>query len=163
MAFLWTRTSPDQADAAEHIRITAETLGLALSLAEVSEASDVEKAFETVLRERAEALLVQNISPVTGRVAAQVAELAMRHRLPAAGGLRAFAVAGGLMTYGVSVAGQFRRAAYFVDRILRGAKPADLPVEQPMTFECVVNLKTAQALGLTIPCHVMLQSTEVIE
>jgi putative ABC transport system substrate-binding protein len=94
----------------------------------------------------------------------QIVELTAQHRLPAMYAQNRLEVeAGGLILYAPSNAGVFRRAAYYVDRILRGAKPADLPVEQPMTFDFVVNLKTAQALGITFPNEIMLQVTEVIQ
>src|SRR3954452_5924677 len=93
----------------------------------------------------------------------RVAELAIHHRLPSISQFREAAAAGGLMASGPSLAGFNQRAAYYVDRILRGTKPADLPVEQPMVFDFVVNLKTAQALGITFPNEIMLQVTEVLQ
>jgi putative ABC transport system substrate-binding protein len=93
----------------------------------------------------------------------QIAALALRRQLPAIFDLREFAVAGGLMSYGPDFADMARRAAVFVDKILKGAKPADLPVEQPREFDFVINLKTARALGLTIPPHVLAQATEVLQ
>ena len=93
----------------------------------------------------------------------RIVELAAQHRLPTMYHERDAVAAGGLMAYGVNLPDFFRRAATYVDRILKGAKPADLPVEQSMRFDFVINLKTAQALGLTIPDHVLLQATEVIQ
>jgi putative ABC transport system substrate-binding protein len=94
---------------------------------------------------------------------ARIADFASTTRLPAVYGLRDPVEAGGLMSYSASQADMMRRAAYYVDRILKGTKPADLPVEQPREFDFVINLKTAQALGLTIPQHVLLQATEVLQ
>ena len=93
----------------------------------------------------------------------QLAELTVRHRLPAMFHLREYAEAGGLMSYGPSVPDAWRRAATYVDKILKGAKPADLPVEQPIKFELVINRKTAKALGLTIPPVILFQADEVIQ
>ena len=93
----------------------------------------------------------------------RVVELAAQARLPALYSLKEFPAAGGLISYGVSLPATFHRAAYYVDRILKGAKPADLPVEQPREFDFVINLKTAQALGLTIPPHVLRLATELIQ
>ena len=92
-----------------------------------------------------------------------MAELAARHRLPTMYGVRENVDAGGLLAYGPSVSAQARRAAAYVDKILKGAKPGDLPIEQPTTFELIVNLKTAKALGMTIPQSVLLRADEVIE
>ena len=101
--------------------------------------------------------------PVTNRYRPEIGDFATAHRLPTMSGRRAFVEAGSLMSYGADLPGMNRRAAYYVDRILKGTKPADLPVEQPMTFDFVVNLKTARALGITFPNEIMLQVTEVIQ
>jgi putative ABC transport system substrate-binding protein len=92
----------------------------------------------------------------------EIADFALTHRVPLISHVREFAAAGGLLTYGPSLPAFFRRAAAYVDKILKGAKPTDLPVEQPMTFELVINLKTAQALGLTIPPILLFQATDII-
>jgi len=113
-------------------------------------------------RERAEALLVLTDSMLVGQ-RRRVAELAARSSLPALYSQREFVVDGGLVSYGPSLTDMFRRAAMHVDKILRGAKPADLPVEQPTKFELVINLKTAKALGLTIPPSLLLRADQVIE
>jgi putative ABC transport system substrate-binding protein len=93
----------------------------------------------------------------------QIADLAMRHRLPTISGPREFAKAGALMAYGPDYPALFRRAAIYADRILKGAKPADLPVEQPTTFELIINMKTAKALGLTIPQSLLVRADEIIQ
>ena len=93
----------------------------------------------------------------------RIADLALKHRLPTALGAREYVEVGGLFSYAVNFLDQFRRAAAYVDRILRGARPADLPVEQPTTFELVINLKTAKALGLTIPPSLLQRANQVIE
>jgi putative ABC transport system substrate-binding protein len=143
-------------------REAARTLGLHLDVLAVNGPADFDAAFEAALREGAEALLVGGgILALTHRTA--IADFAMRQRLPAMYDRTEFVTAGGLMSYGPGQPATFRRAAYYVDRILRGAKPADLPVEQPMTFDFVVNLKTAQALGIAFPNEIMLQVTEVIQ
>src|SRR5205807_3579908 len=119
----------------------------------------LEFAFEGILQGRADALFLQT-NPVTNRYRPEIVAFSTAHRLPTMSSRREFVVAGSLMSYGPNFAELNRRAAYYVDRILRGAKPADLPVEQPMTFEFVVNMKTAQALGITFPNEIMLQVTE---
>jgi putative ABC transport system substrate-binding protein len=112
--------------------------------------------------ERVEALLVVS-DAIFNSHRTRLADLAARSRLPAAYGVRESVEAGGLMSYGASFLDLYRRAATYVDKILKGATPADLPVEQPMKFELVINLKTAKALGLTIPSHVLFQADEVIQ
>jgi len=101
------------------------------------------------------AVIQSNVGPVV--------ELAARHRLPTVFGSREFVVAGGLMAYGVSYPDSYRRAASFVDKIFKGAKPADLPIEQPTKFELVINMKTARALGLTVPPSLLLRADQVID
>ena len=119
-------------------------------------------AFAAMSRARADGLIVL-ADPVLLSVRVRIADLATRGHLPTICELREHIEAGGLISYGPSLPDLYRRAATYVDKILKGAKPADLPVEQPTKFELVINLKTAQALGLTIPQHVLLQATEVIQ
>jgi putative tryptophan/tyrosine transport system substrate-binding protein len=128
----------------------------------VRERSDLEAAYEAAMTWRADAIVLIADQLITLSRLPLVA-LSAQSRLSTMSGDRGFAVAGGLMAYGLDPLQQHRRAAYYVGRILKGAKPADLPVEQPMRFDFVINLKTAQALGLTMPQHVLLQATEVIQ
>ena len=122
---------------------------------------DFEGAFRAALQGRADALIMLS-DPVTLFNRTPLVDLAAKHRLPAMYWERVFAEAGGLMSYAASDRDLHRRAASYVDKILKGTKPSDLPVEQPMKFELVINLKTAQALGLTIPPALLFQADEVI-
>jgi len=122
---------------------------------------DLESAFQAAVRGGAKAMIV-NRDAVTASYPKQVAEQAIKHRLPSMNEDRAYVEAGGLMSYGTNDAAQFQRAAYYVDRILKGAKPADLPVEQPTKFELVINLKTAKQIGLTIPQSLLYRADKVI-
>jgi putative tryptophan/tyrosine transport system substrate-binding protein len=141
----------------------AKTMRMTLQHVEVREPSEFESAFAGMTQEHVEALLVLP-HPIFFRHRTRLVALAAERQLPTIWGpFREFVDAGGLMAYGASLRDQFRRAAYFVDKILKGAKPADLPVEQPTKFELVINLKTAQALGLTIPPSVLFQADEVIK
>ena len=144
------------------VESAAQKLGVAIQPVEVRGRDELEGAFAAMVRERADGVVVL---PDSVLIAArnQVVLLAARHRLPAIYGQREYAEVGGLMSYGPNIGHQFRRAAVYVDKILKGAKPADLPVEQPTKFELVINLKTAKALGLTIPQSVLLQADHVIE
>jgi putative ABC transport system substrate-binding protein len=137
-------------------------LGIVLQSLEVSGAEEFEGAFAAATRGHADAAIVFGAN-LTGSHAAQIVDLAARSALPTMYESRPFMDAGGLISYGPSFPALLRRAAYYVDRILKGTRPADLPIEQPMRFDLVVNLHTAQALGLTIPQHVLLQATEVIQ
>jgi putative ABC transport system substrate-binding protein len=160
VAVLWDEPSADQfRTAAEAARV----LGVQVHSLALSEppAYDFEGAFAAAARERADALMVLQ-SPLFSAARARITALAAQHRLPAMYGWRAYVDAGGLMAYGASLVDMGRRAATYVDRILKGATPADLPVEQPMHFELVINLKTAEALGLTLPTTLLFQATEVI-
>src|SRR4029434_9321480 len=133
----------------------AKLLGVQLKIVEARTPSELESAFSTIHADRASALLV-----VSGAGfylnRAQIVGLAQRKRLPSVFQNREFVEAGGLLSYGPSTVANYRRAAFFVDRILKGAKPNDLPVEQPTKFDLVINLKTAKALGLTIPQSLLL-------
>jgi putative tryptophan/tyrosine transport system substrate-binding protein len=140
----------------------AQALGLELVFQDVQRAEEIESAVDAAVAERAEGLFFYQAG-VFGRRLPEMAQLGLRHRLPTMALFRNFTEAGGLMAYGARLEWVAKRAAYYVDRILKGAKPADLPVEQPREFEFVINAKTAQALGLTIPPHVLLQATEVIQ
>jgi putative ABC transport system substrate-binding protein len=144
------------------VQEAAPRLGVVLRRHEVSSPESFDDALGTMAAEAAEALITLGDS-FLARNAGRITDLAARYRLPAVYEQRMYTDVGGLMSYGPSIIGAHRRAAAYVDRILKGAKPADLPVEQAMTFEFVINLKAAQALGLTIPQEVLIQATEVIQ
>jgi putative ABC transport system substrate-binding protein len=144
------------------MQASAEKLGLKLRYAEVRELGEIDRVFAAMSKERGGALIVSP-QPLFLTHRGRITELAARHRLPVIYGFRAFVDAGGLMSYGVSLPDLWRRAATYVDKILKGTKPADLPVEQPTTFEFIINLKTAKALGLTIPPSLLLRADQVIE
>jgi putative ABC transport system substrate-binding protein len=139
----------------------AETKGIEFHLVGVRSAEDIRASLEGIVGERPDALFVWP-SPLMTVQRPLIIDLAARHRLPAMYPQTDFVRDGGLMAYQANSAAMARRAAYYVDRILKGAKPADLPVEQPTVFDFVINLKTAHALGLTIPPHVLVQATEVL-
>lgn len=141
---------------------TAHTLGLTTIPVEVRSLDTLEQAFATMSRDRVQAFVVQGDS-VLNEFRGQIAEMALRNRLPAAAVQRELAEAGFLLSYGADIGDLYRRSAGFVDKILKGAKPADLPVEQPTKFELIVNLKTAKALGVDIPPIVLARADEVIE
>jgi putative ABC transport system substrate-binding protein len=141
----------------------ARSLGLELQPLTIRGPDDFESAFETAARDRAGAVLMGAGTWSASSDVTRVVDLAARHRLPTIYQNSEFIPAGGLMAYGVHLPDQFRRAASYVDKILKGAKPGDLPIEQPTRFDFAINLKTAQALGLTIPSHVLAQATEVIQ
>jgi putative ABC transport system substrate-binding protein len=159
VAVLWDRYSLLHWQAAE---AAAQERGWKLLSHEIRQAGEIEAAFAAASHARASALVVFN-SALFDREAARIAELAARRRLPGMYGLRLYVEAGGLMAYGPDLLDNWRRAAVFVDRILEGGKPADMPVEQPTKFELVINQKTAKALGLAIPQSFLLRADEVIE
>jgi putative ABC transport system substrate-binding protein len=140
----------------------APTLGLRLQPLEARTPKEIEQAFAAMGRERASALVVLSESLFTNQ-ARQLAELAVKMRLPTIFGLKEHVDAGGLVVYGADPLDMERRAATFVAKILKGAKPADLPVEQPSKIELIINLKTARALGLTIPQSVLLRADQIIQ
>jgi putative tryptophan/tyrosine transport system substrate-binding protein len=143
------------------LQIAAQALGLTLRSIAVHDPNAFDGAFATMTQERAEGLIVRD-SVLFHTHHRRIVDLAAQHRLPAMYPYRTFVDAGGLMSYGESLADLWRRAATYVDKILKGAKPADLPIEQPMKFELVINLKTAEALGLTIPPTLLFQADEII-
>ena len=162
LATLHDATNPvNDANLAE-AQSAALTLGVQLQILPVQRAEDLDAAFEAAVRQHADALLVPG-SSFFQLNRAQMVDSAVEHRLPAVYEERQFAEAGGLMAYGANQQANYRNAAAYVDKILRGAKPDNLPIEQPTTFEFVINLKTAQALGLTIPQGILAQATEVIQ
>ena len=140
----------------------AGTLSMQLQLVEVQGAGEFDRAFEKMIRERADALIVLP-SPMLFSERRKIVDLATKHRLPSIAMDRAFVELGGLMSYGASIRDLFRRAGVYVDKVLEGSKPADLPVEQPTKFELVVNLKTAKALGIEMPQTLLARTDEVIE
>jgi putative tryptophan/tyrosine transport system substrate-binding protein len=140
----------------------AAILGVPIQALDVRGPEDFDGAFDAAISERADAMIIV-VDPFMLQYRARIADIAARSRLPTMYTVRELVDSGGLMAYGANLLALFRRASYFVDRILKGTQPADLPVEQPMTFEFVVNLKAAQALGITFPNEIMLQVTEVIQ
>jgi len=151
-----------KAEQLHETQLASQALGITLQFLEVRDPNpDLDGAFSTATRQRADALLILP-GPVLNLHRKRVVDLAAQSRLPAMYFTRAFVEDGGLMSYGPSQPDNWRRAATYVDKILKGTKPADLPVEQPTKFELVINLKTAQALGLTIPPSILFQADEVI-
>lgn len=159
---LWNPTTPTHPLVLKVVAATANRLGLELVLAPVAVAGDFDGAFSTLVRERASGFLVPT-SPLTNSQPLPLAELALKHRLPGMFGNRANVAAGGLMSYGADFNDMYRRTAIYVDRILKGAKPADLPVEQASKYQLIINRRTASAIGLTIPSAILLRAEEVID
>jgi putative ABC transport system substrate-binding protein len=162
VAVLGRSTRPGNAQAVTEVERAATTFRVRLQYLDVEGPADLRAAFQAVTKERADAVLVLE-APVFINQRTQIAELASKSRLPAIYSRIENVEAGGLMSYGVSVGDMFRRAATYVDKILKGAKPADLPVEQPTKFELVINLKTAKQIGLTIPPNVLARADKVIK
>jgi putative tryptophan/tyrosine transport system substrate-binding protein len=160
--FLGPRDSPLSAATLRETETAAQALGVELQVQELPGSPDeFPQTFAALTQAQARAVIVQAHPFMYGH-RARIAALALEHRLPAIFQERAYVEAGGLMSYGPNYVDLFRRAAAYVDKILKGAKPGDLPVEQPTTFELVINLKTAKDLGLTIPPSLLFQATEVI-
>jgi putative tryptophan/tyrosine transport system substrate-binding protein len=162
VAVLSNPRNPSQPAAVADIAQAGRALGLELQFLQAGDATEIDLAFAAMVRERATALFVSPDSLfILHR--ARLAQLAAKHRLPSMHGVRENADAGALLSYGPSLVAQSRRAPVFVDKILRGARPGELPIEQPTTFELIVNLKTAKAIGVTIPRSLLLRADEVIE
>ena len=162
VAVLWNPQGPASARTWKEIQFPARQLGVQLHSLEVRSPDDLDKAFDDATRASAGALFVM-ADPLINTNLKRIASLAAKSRLPSRFQLSEFADAGGLAAYGPDRADLYRRAATFVDKILKGAKPEDLPIEQPTKFELVVNMKTAKALGITIPQNLLFRADRVIE
>ena len=150
-------------DLKEDVTVAARALGLIVQSWEVRETDDFEKVFAALNRQRPHGLLEHGGGPLMRANQRRIAGFALKSRLPSIYSQDEYVHAGGLMSYGNDIAEQYRRIAYFVDRILKGAKPADLPVEQPTKFELVINLKTAKQIGVTIPPEVLARASRLIK
>ena len=162
VALLWNPVTPDARAYRDAVEAAVRRLGGTFQAVEVRNRQEIEGAFTAMLRERADGLMVLQ-DPVLLSARREIVHLAARHKLPAVYPLREYVELGGLMSYGVNIADQFRRAAAYVDKILKGAKPADLPVEQPTKYELVINRRTAKALGLKIPQSLLVRTDQIIE
>ena len=162
MGLLWHRTSDIDALTKRESEGAAQTLGIALKAHGVDGPDEFDRALRAFVADRAGAVLVAT-SPMFFGHRRQLAELALKHRLPTIFAFREYAEAGGLMAYGPSYTELFQRAAGYVDRILKGARPGDLPIEQPTKFELTINLETAKALGVTIPPAVLARAGEILQ
>jgi putative ABC transport system substrate-binding protein len=162
VAFVWNAGLAAGARALQEMQGATQRLGIQLHAVEVRSPDDFERAFIAITQAHAGALFVFP-DPLTFSHRAAIVDFARKSNLPAMFGAREFVDAGGLMSYGPNFPAMFQRAAVYVDKILKGAKPADLPVEQPMKFELIINLKTAQAMGLTMPPMLLFQADEVIK
>ena len=161
VAVLGTLTREGTAQNLKEMELAAGAFGLKLQYLDTQNVKDIEGSFENASKGRAEAVLILQ-SPVFNSQRPQIAELALKRRLPAIYPRREFVEDGGLMSYGVSILDLDRRAAIYVDKILKGTKPADLPIEQPTKFELMINLKTAKQIGLIIPPNVLARADKVI-
>jgi putative ABC transport system substrate-binding protein len=162
IAVLWNASNPLQVLAEKQVQAAAHVLRMRVLSLGVKTEEEIKSALGVMARERPDALVVL-ADRLLLHHRALIMDFAARHRLPGVHAYRELVETGGLMSFGPSYADMHKRAAYFVDRILKGAKPGDLPVERPRTFELVINLKVAKALGLTIPQSVLLRATEIIQ
>ena len=161
VAVLGSSTNPGNAQSLKEVELAARAIGVQLQYVDVRGPKDIETAFKEASKGRADAVLVL-AGPVFNSPRSQVVDLAAKSRLPAIYDRRDFGEAGGLMSYGTNVVDLDHRAATYVDKIFKGAKPADLPVEQPKKFELIINLKAAKQIGLTIPPNVLARADRVI-
>jgi putative ABC transport system substrate-binding protein len=162
VAVLRNAATPVYVTSFKELEVAARTLRVRLQPIDVRSPKDIESGFAAMTKERADAL-IQMDDPFISLQRRRIADLALQRRLPTVSSERIYPEAGALMSYGASFADLFRRAATYVDKILKGAKPADLPVEQPTKFELVINLKTAKALGLALPPSLLQRADEVIQ
>jgi len=162
VAFFGTSTMPGNDQSLKETELAAGTFGVKIQYLDVVGSKDIETAFQAASKRRVDAVLMMAAGSFLNTHRTQVVDLAVKSRLPAIYNFPEFVEAGGLMTYGVSPIDLSRRAATFVDKILKGTKPADLPIEQPTKFEFVINLKAAKQIGLTIPPNVLARADRVI-
>jgi putative ABC transport system substrate-binding protein len=162
VALFASSASPDHGQVLKEAELAAGALGVKLHSLDIRSPKDFETAFQAAAKGRAEAILVRVRGPILSPHRKEFAELAVKNRLPVIYEGAEEVEAGGLMSYGVNFPDLYRRAAVYVDKILKGAKPADLPVEQPMKFEFIINLKAAKQIGLTIPPNVLVRADKVI-
>jgi len=162
VAVLHNPANPGNEPEVRHVEAAARALGVRLQLVRASSPSEIDNAFTTMTNERASAVIVL-VDAVLQNNRTRITDLAARHHLPAVYGLSEYVDVGGLLAYGPNRREMFRHAATYVDRILKGVKPGDLPVEQPSKFSLAVNLKTAKALGLTIPPSLLLRADQIIQ
>jgi putative ABC transport system substrate-binding protein len=162
VAVLWNAANPYSVLVFKETQAGDRTLGIDVRSLEVRGPDDFDSAFEAARGLRPDGLITVE-DPLTADHRTRIAEFTARQQLPSLHGIREFVVAGGLISYGPNLADLFRHAAYYVDKILRGAKPADLPVQQPTKFEMVINLKTAKSLGLKVPLSLQVAADEMIE
>jgi putative ABC transport system substrate-binding protein len=162
VAVFATSTSSDHAQMSKELELAGGAFGVRLETLDILTSSDFETAFRVAVKGRAEAVLIRVPGPILTPRRKAVAELAVKSRLPVSYENSEEVEAGGLMSYGTNANERYRRAATFVDKILKGAKPANLPVEQPMKFDFVINLKAAKQIGLTIPPNVLARADRVI-
>jgi len=161
IALLANISNPAGASQWRQMQGRARSLGLEPQVLDVRAPEDFARAFDTAIKQRADAVLVVN-DTLTQTNFRRIVDLSAKYRLPSIFASREFVDAGGLMAYGPNFTDSYRRAATYVDKILKGAKPADLPVEQPTKFELVINLKMAKALGVTIPQSILIRADEII-
>ena len=162
VAYLWNLANPTATRVFRETERASPQLGMQLQPLKVQGPDNFQNAFKVAIAQRAGVLFVWEDAVLLPH-RTRILDLATKHRLPAASQYREFAEAGGLLSYGPNLPDQFRRAAYYVDKILKGAKPADLPVEQPKKFELIINLKAAKQIGLTIPPNVLVRADKVIK
>jgi putative ABC transport system substrate-binding protein len=162
VAFIWNPDIPGATLEYKEVEGASRSVRLQLQFLEVRRSDDLQSAFSAVTKRRAEALILAWPNPVLFSNRGQIISFAQRNRLPAIWAQKEFVDAGGVMSYGPNLADMYQRAATYVDKILKGAKPAHLPVEQPIKFEFIINLKAAKEIGLTIPPDVLARATKII-
>ncbi len=162
VAVLYNPGDRNKAPEYKQVQEAARSMNLTLRVFEARSSGEIDSAFVGMASDHAQALLAL-ADPLMNFHVGKLADLGLKNRLPAIYGFREFADAGGLISYGASLHWTFRRAAFYVDKIFKGANPGDLPIEQPTTFELVINLKTAKTLGITLPASLLAIADEVIE